>query len=53
MFERYFDPALPSWPPLHLDRSSGEAYVKLRVPDWRSFERAIWVTEILVVAATG
>lgn len=49
MFKKHFDPALPPVPSLMVDLVRSEAYIKLRVPDWRSVERARYATQGCIV----
>jgi hypothetical protein len=51
MFRRVYDPGLPSWPALFVNHQSREAYLSVRVSDWRSIERSNWLAECVVFVA--
>ena len=48
MFQKHIDPGLPPLPALMVDASRNEAYINLRVPDWRSVERGRYATKAVI-----
>ncbi len=39
MFRRHHEPGLPSWPPLYVDATKQNAFIKMRIADWVAVER--------------
>ena len=46
--QKVTSPGLPPWPPLWMDERNSRAFVKVRHPTWRSYERAFFTTELVV-----
>ena len=48
MFRRHVEPGLPSWPPLFVDYDNCEAFITMRIADWKAMERGIWAAEFVI-----